>query len=86
MKAANEEERDAIRLVVCYFEDVSLAIRTGYAHEAILYRSLGPSALRYINAARPFIMHVCKQSNNSLYYADAILLLLRWRSNESLRT
>ncbi|GAB1487967.1 hypothetical protein MASR2M8_04100 [Opitutaceae bacterium] len=89
MRAFNEvitaEEKEAARTVMAFFEDVALAVRTGYASEAVMYRSLGPVAILYVNALRPYIEHVRQRDLDPLYFEDSMIMLRHWRYGVTFR-
>jgi hypothetical protein len=82
--AASAEDLAAARAVVSFFEDLSLAVRCGFAHEAVVYRSLGPVLLLYMDALRPYIAYIRKRDGDPVFYEDAMLLYDHWKHGFSI--
>jgi len=51
---ADPAAEDAAATVLNYFEDLALAMKSGYISEAIIFRSLSPTVIKLINALRPY--------------------------------
>lgn len=85
IESISEEEKEVARTVMAFFEDVALAVRTGYASEAVMYRSLGPVSILYVNALRPYVEYIRKRDLDPLYFEDSMIMLRHWRRALSFR-
>jgi len=83
---SDENLEEAINTILGYFEDVSLALKSGYASEAILYRSIHPTAIKLVTALRPYVHHYRRREGTDVYYEDAVDLATRWRKGLSVRS
>jgi hypothetical protein len=78
----DEKTTKACRNTLSYFEDVALAIRVGYAHEGVIWNSIGPTAVYYLTALRPYISINRKTVEDNIYYKDAERLMKHWREGK----
>lgn len=84
LSAASNKDLLAARSVVSFFEDLALTVRCGYANEAVLFRSLGPVALLFLDGLRPYIYFVQRRDRDVTYYEDALILYDRWKHGYSI--
>jgi hypothetical protein len=85
MASLKPEDEKAAASLMSLFEDMALAIRSGYANESTTYRSLGPVTLYYISALRPYIFHIQQSRGDKVYFEDALLLRKYWMRKESFK-
>ena len=78
IQAFTVENKQEARAALAFYEDLALAIRSGYAHEGIVFRSLGTFSVRFLNELRPHIKKFQADEGNPAYYEDAMYLLERW--------
>jgi hypothetical protein len=76
---------EAAASLMSLFEDLALAVRSGYVNESTTFRSLGPVTVEYIQGLRPYIFHIQQDRGNKVYFEDALLLLKHWKSGDSFR-
>lgn len=81
---SDKDKDGAIRYVLGILEDMSIAIRTGYADENILFASLCGTTLRYYDAFKTYIDELRRDRNNPKIYIELERLAGAWRTNRSL--
>lgn len=78
------ERRKACRAAMAFYEDVALAIVSGYADESVLWASLGPSTVYYLTALRPYVLDLRRKTSDPAYFSDSDRLLASWRNKQCL--
>lgn len=83
---ADPQKHQSVRLILGVFEDLAIAVRTGYADEYVLFSSLQFAAAHYFDGLKPFIDGVRKEKNNKKFFIELERLVGAWRLGKSLVT
>lgn len=82
----DKELRHAVITVLNSLEEVSIAIQTEYANEAILYKSLPFIVYKVFYTLEPYISEYRKQSNCQALYHELEILAHAWKEGKYLLT
>lgn len=82
--ALNDDDRNAAYAFLAYVEDIALAIRSGFVHEAVLCRSIRPTLVRLLDGLRPFVVITQFEEEDPSYYEEAMFLWEQWRRGSKL--
>lgn len=83
----SDPQKDAgVRHLLGVFEDLAIAVRSGYADEGVLYWSLNQLAVRYFDVFKPYIDEVRRDRRNQTLFIEFERLAAAWRTSRSLVT
>jgi hypothetical protein len=82
----DKQKEESVRMLLGMFEDMAYAIRTGYAHEDVLFAALQVVAAFYYDGLKAYIDGLREARNNDDFYSDFEQLAGAWRQHKSYRT
>lgn len=80
------QKHASIRHLLGLFEDLAIAIRTGYADEPVLFWSLQFAAVHYYDGLKRYIDGIRSARHNNNFYTEFEKLVGAWRTGKSLVT
>ena len=77
---ADKNLRKQVILILGVFEDIAIAISTGYADESVLYRSISGMVPLYFEGLKGYINGLRKEADDPSLYRELEQLNDRWKN------